>query len=184
MFTQLVRSLIVFDLLQKFNYKNSYILCVSLQSAFSFSDSHIKSNPAFLLPIFFANLGLAGSVPKFTKIKHPSAMFKTRKGDLLGSKTTLRGSKALDLLYPLLAFAAPELSTIGFFPRLGFNQFGTISLSFPDSRSFPYFVDSEFSRLTFPIGFDISLSFKMLNSKQIKKHALFFSVFRQLFHED
>jgi ribosomal protein L5 len=166
------KNIFLFDFLNKFNLQSSRSLPTTLKAVLSISDRNLKRDVEQASLTFLNALPFSHQLPKFTFIKHQSAGFKTRKGDLAGLKLSLPSSASFDPFFIVFALLAPELIQIGLSPGLGVNDFGAFSLSAPNLKVLPFFFTVGGFGSSVPVGFDISFKFNQKLSREKTRSIL------------
>lgn len=108
---------------------------------------------------------LTGQKPKEVGTKKSIANFKTRKGDIVGLVSTLRGKKAQDFLLNLIYIALPRTRDFKGIKANAFDKnYSSYSLGIENSSIFPV------------VGFDASVNFgiqiNIVFKKQIETNKL------------
>lgn len=80
---------------------------------------------------------ISGQRPVVTHAKHDISAFKLRRGDAIGVKVTLRGSKMYDFCEKLVKIVLPRIRDFRGVPVSGFDGRGNYSLGLAEQIVFP-----------------------------------------------
>jgi len=80
---------------------------------------------------------ITGQRPVVTKARKAIATFKTREGDAIGIKITLRGKRMSDFLLRLVNVALPRVRDFRGIPKKGFDGKGNYTLGIHEQTIFP-----------------------------------------------
>lgn len=109
---------------------------------------------------------ITGQKPVMTKAKRAIANFKTREGQVIGAKVTLRGQRMYDFLERLLKIALPRTRDFRGISKKSFDKAGSLTLGIKEHTIFPE-ISGEDIRNTF--GFEITVVAKAKNSDEVLK---------------
>ncbi|MBI2035074.1 MAG: 50S ribosomal protein L5 [Candidatus Liptonbacteria bacterium] len=126
----------------------------------------LSSEPQFsekILPAIIKDVGLiTGQKPKHTTAKKSIAGFKTRTGQVIGVKATLRGSRARDFLDRLMHTALPRVKDFRGIDLKNVDELGNLNLGVREHLAFPQ-VNPEESPYNF--GFQISVVLRAVKNR-------------------
>lgn len=98
---------------------------------------------------------ITGQRPVITKAKKAIASFKTREGDPIGIKVTLRGKRMSDFVMRLIYIALPRVRDFRGIPKKGFDGRGNYTLGIKEQTIFP---ELDFSMVDRVRGFEATFT--------------------------
>lgn len=110
---------------------------------------------------------ITGQEPVLTYAKKSIAAFKTRDGNKLGMKVTLRGNRAYEMLNRLIDITIPRLRDFHGVSSKSFDNQGNFNLGFKDQTVFP---EIDFDDMSFLHGLQVTISIangSVENSKKL-----------------
>jgi large subunit ribosomal protein L5 len=106
---------------------------------------------------------IAGQNPVITKAKKSIAGFKTRAGQDVGMKITLRGERMWDFIYRLIGASLPRIKDFRGLEVKSFDNNGNFSIGVPEHLIFPE-ISTDDLRTIF--GFQINISTKVKSREE------------------
>jgi len=97
---------------------------------------------------------ISGQKPASTKARKAIAAFKTRQGQIIGAKVTLRGTKMYDFFEKLVTIVFPRLRDFRGVSNDSFDKQGNYTLGFRELNVFP---EIEYSRTEKPYGVELTI---------------------------
>jgi len=97
---------------------------------------------------------IAGQKPLFTSAKKAIAGFKTRKGQVIGAKVTLRGEKMFHFFEKLVSIVLPRLRDFRGVSGNSFDKKGNYTIGFREINNFP---EVEYSKSERAIGLEATI---------------------------
>ena len=97
---------------------------------------------------------IAGQMPELRKAKKSISGFKTREGQVVGVKVTLRRRKMVDFFERLITIVLPRLRDFRGIDTAFIDDVGTLNLGFTEQMVFPE-INPEESPVTFSLGLNI-----------------------------
>jgi len=97
---------------------------------------------------------LTGQKPQVTRAKKSIAGFKTREGQIVGVRITLRGRKMVDFLERLVRIVLPRVHDFRGLDIKSVDKGGVLNIGLREQMVFPE-VNPEQSPVTFPLGVNI-----------------------------
>ncbi|MDO8664391.1 MAG: 50S ribosomal protein L5 [Candidatus Liptonbacteria bacterium] len=108
-----------------------------------------------ILPQILGDISaIAGQKPEVTKAKKSIAGFKTREGQIVGIKVTLRRRKMVDFFERLITIVMPRFRDFRGLETAIIDNVGTLNIGFPEQTVFPE-INQEESPITFSLGVNI-----------------------------
>lgn len=98
---------------------------------------------------------ITGQRPVITKARKAIATFKTREGDPIGIKITLRGKRMSDFVIRLINVALPRVRDFRGIPKKGFDGHGNYTLGIKEQTIFP---ELDFSMVDRVRGFEATFT--------------------------
>jgi len=95
MYENLHKTLISFDLMEKFNQKKIESFSEFSSLTLNFNEKKMDSSLLFSVPIFYINLYLLNLKPHFVRLRHAVSNFKTRGGEQHGAKSNSKKKRSL-----------------------------------------------------------------------------------------
>ena len=115
---------------------------------------------------------ITGQKPSIRRAKKAIANFKTRAGNPVGCKVTLRRARMYEFLDRLANVALPRIRDFRGLPNDSFDKAGNYSFGLTDQGVFP---ELEHDRITRPQGMDITIVIR--NSKSNEQSAELLKLF-------
>jgi large subunit ribosomal protein L5 len=109
---------------------------------------------------------ITGQKPIFTTAKKAIAGFKTRKGQVIGAKATLRGDKMYHFFEKLVSIVIPRLRDFRGMSAGSFDKKGNYSIGFDEINIFP---EIEYNRGEKAIGLEINICTTAKTQEEAKK---------------
>ncbi len=97
---------------------------------------------------------IAGQMPELRKAKKSISGFKTREGQVVGVKVTLRRSKMVDFFERMITIVLPRLRDFRGIDTAFIDDVGTLNFGFTEQMVFPE-INPEESPVTFSLGINI-----------------------------
>jgi len=97
---------------------------------------------------------ITGQKPIFTAAKKAIAAFKTRKGQIIGVKVTLRGNRMNHFFEKLVSIVLPRIRDFRGVSEESFDRLGNYTLGFREANVFP---EVEYGRADKPIGLEVTI---------------------------
>ena len=97
---------------------------------------------------------IAGQKPEIRKAKKSIAGFKTREGQIVGLKITLRRRKMVDFFERMITMVLPRVRDFRGLDHGFIDDFGTLNVGFPEQMVFPE-INPEESPVSFSLGVNI-----------------------------
>lgn len=146
------RKEIVGDLAKQFKHKN-LMAAARLEKIVLNVGCGDAAHDAKVLEAVQRDLALiAGQRPVVTRAKQAISNFKTREGDPVGCKVTLRRARMYEFLDRLVSVALPRIRDFrGLNPR-GFDQGGNFAFGISEHTIFP---EIQIDKVQYPLGMDI-----------------------------
>lgn len=108
-----------------------------------------------ILPQILGDISaISGQKPQVTKAKKSIAGFKTREGQIVGIKVTLRRRKMVDFFERLITIVLPRFRDFRGLETGTIDDVGTLNVGFPEQMVFPE-INQEESPITFSLGVNI-----------------------------
>lgn len=109
---------------------------------------------------------ITGQKPVVTRAKKAISSFKTREGDPIGLKITLRGKRMYDFFARLIGIALPRVRDFRGVPARGFDGKGNYTLGIAEQTIFP---DLDFSMVDRVRGFEATFVTTARTDAEAKK---------------
>lgn len=109
---------------------------------------------------------ITGQKPVVTHAKHDISTFKLRKGEAIGVKVTLRGSRMYDFFEKLVKIVLPRIRDFRGVSTSGFDGKGNYSLGLSEQIVFP---EIDYSKIDKVRGLEITLVTSAENKEHTKK---------------
>lgn len=106
---------------------------------------------------------ITGQKPVITKARKSIAGFKIRKGNPVGCKVTLRGTRMYEFLDRFISVAVPRIRDFRGFPRTSFDGQGNYSFGIEEQTIFP---EVDLDKITRTQGMDITIVTTAPNDKE------------------
>lgn len=97
---------------------------------------------------------LAGQKPQVTRARKSIAAFKTRQGQVIGLRITLRGQKMVDFLERLVRIVLPRVHDFRGLTESAVDEGGVLNIGFREQDVFPE-INAEELTLAFSLGVNI-----------------------------
>ena len=97
---------------------------------------------------------IAGQMPDLRKAKKSISGFKTREGQIVGVRVTLRRTKMVDFFERLITIVLPRLRDFRGIDTAFIDDVGTLNFGFTEQMVFPE-INPEESPVTFSLGLNI-----------------------------
>jgi len=148
---------------QTFGYKNNLavprVLKVTINSGIGRFRQDEKANEEILKDI----TTIAGQKAVFTQAKKAISSFKTRQGQVIGVKVTLRGRRMYDFLDRLISLALPRTRDFRGLTAKSVDQRGSLNIGLKEQIVFPE-ISHEHVRTIF--GMEVSVATDAKNQKE------------------
>ena len=108
---------------------------------------------------------ISGQRPVLTKAKKAIAGFKIRKGQVIGTKVTLRGERMYHFLEKLFSIVLPRLRDFRGVKDTAFDKKGNYTLGFREISVFP---EIEYVKEETPIGLEVTIQTKARSLDEAK----------------
>ena len=105
---------------------------------------------------------ITGQTPLETKSRSSIAAFNLREGEIVGLKTTLRGTRMYDFLEKLISIVLPRLKDFQGISTKAFDQKGNYTIGFPEQIVFPEVDYDKIGRIQ---GLEVTISTSAKDSK-------------------
>ncbi len=106
---------------------------------------------------------ILGQSPIITTAKKSIAGFKTRQGQKIGMKATLRGSKMWDFMYRLIGASLPRIKDFRGLEVKSFDNEGNFSIGIKEHLIFPEISTDDLRNI---FGFQVNISVKANNKEE------------------
>ena len=124
-------------LMKEFGYRN-IMECPDIEKvSINVGLSQAKDDKEFIQGIKEDLTLIAGQVPVITKARKSIAGFKTRQGQPIGMKITLRGGKMWDFIYRLIGAALPRIKDFRGLSTKAYEEKGNFSIGIKEHLIFP-----------------------------------------------
>jgi large subunit ribosomal protein L5 len=173
----LYKNYILFDIVQKFNFKNIADLPVSITVSVNLNNKKINSDLIFSVPHYLVQLGLLGVRPRFSHLSKAVSNFKTRGGELHGSAGAICGEQVFELLSNFLSNFFTEVSGLNPKIKVGFSEPNNFSIGFEDIKNASAFSQLELEYLNSHLGATINFSVNGPDAFKKNGSLIFFSAF-------
>ena len=108
-----------------------------------------------ILPQILGDISaIAGQKPEVTKAKKSIAGFKTREGQIVGVKVTLRRRKMVDFFERMITIVLPRFRDFRGLEIATIDSVGTLNVGFPEQMVFPE-INQEESPIAFSLGVNV-----------------------------
>jgi len=170
MYVSLHKTLISFDLIEKFNQKKieSFLALPSL--TLNFNEKKIDSNLLFSVPIFYINLYLLNLKPHFVRLRHAVSNFKTRGGEQHGAKSDSKKTAAYNFLVEALYAFFFEMTGIDSAINPGVSNKNNFSVGYTDVKKVGKLSQLEIEYANALFGMTLSFAIKKTKSETQDKH--------------
>ncbi len=159
---------------EKFGYKNDLEIPRMEKIVLNIGAGRLSQQPGFeekILPELSKGLSLiSGQKPAVCKAKKSIAGFKTRAGQIIGLKTTLRKKRMDDFFEKLIKVVIPRLRDFRGINLKSIDSKGNLTIGFKDQMVFPE-IDPETSKVDF--GLEISI---VINAKDREEAMEFYRI--------
>ncbi len=150
-------------LMKEFGYSN-IMQCPSVEKiAVNVGLSQAADNKEFIKDIENDLKMLVGQAPVITKAKKSIAGFKTRQGQTIGMRVTLRGDKMWDFMYRLIGASLPRIKDFRGLEVKSFDNNGNFSIGIKEHLIFPEISTDDIRNI---FGFQINISTKVNNKEE------------------
>jgi large subunit ribosomal protein L5 len=149
-------------LMKEFGYSN-VMQCPKVEKiSVNVGLSQAAENKEFIKDIENDLKLIVGQAPVITKAKKSIAGFKTRQGQSIGMKATLRGSKMWDFMYRLVGTSLPRIKDFRGLEVRSFDKNGNFSIGIKEHLIFPEISTDDIRNV---FGFQVNVSVKA-NSRE------------------
>lgn len=108
-----------------------------------------------ILPQILGDISaISGQKPQVTKAKKSIAGFKTREGQIVGIKVTLRRRKMVDFFERMITIVLPRFRDFRGLESAVIDNVGTLNVGFTEQMVFPE-INQEESPITFSLGVNV-----------------------------
>lgn len=171
-FTTHYKKIVSYDLISKFNYKNSYQIPEIVEISINMSSLKLTSDKRQIIPLLVAIELISGQRGTLTISKKNRIHLKIKKGMVMGCKVTLNKKNSYNFLENLIIFVLPNLKE---FKGFSINEKTPSILSFKIDDVLSFFeLNNEF--LNFSQLPPINVTIKV-NSKDIDETKLLLNSF-------
>lgn len=122
---------------EKFNYRNDMAVPKILKMTLNSGVGKFKQDQKMIDEIAKDLTQIAGQKAVFTKAKKAIASFKTRQGQVIGVKVTLRGCRMYDFLDRLISLALPRTRDFRGISLKAVDSNGNLSIGIKEQIIFP-----------------------------------------------
>jgi large subunit ribosomal protein L5 len=149
-------------LMKEFGYSN-VMQCPKIEKvSVNVGLSQANENKEFIKDIENDLKLVIGQAPVITKAKKSIAGFKTRQGQSIGMKATLRGEKMWDFVYRLVGASLPRIKDFRGLEVKSFDNNGNFSIGIKEHLIFPEISTDNIRNI---FGFQVNISTNV-NSKE------------------
>ena len=149
-------------LMKEFGYSN-VMQCPKVEKvSVNVGLSQAAENKEFIKDIENDLKLVIGQAPVITKAKKSIAGFKTRQGQSIGMKATLRGGKMWDFMYRLVGASLPRIKDFRGLEVKSFDDNGNFSIGIKEHLIFPEISTDNIRNI---FGFQVNIS-TTVNSKE------------------
>jgi large subunit ribosomal protein L5 len=177
MYFNLYKNYILFDIVQKFNFKCIADLPVSITVSANLNNKKIDSDLIFSVPHYLVQFSLLGVKPRFSRLSKAVSNFKTRGGELHGSAAAFGGKQAIELLPNFLSNFFAEVSELNPKINVGFSEPNNFSIGFEDIKNASAFSQLELEYLNSRLGATFNFSVNGPDAFKKTSSLVFFSAF-------
>jgi len=178
MYENLHKTLISFDLMEKFNQKKIESFSEFSSLTLNFNEKKMDSSLLFSVPIFYINLYLLNLKPHFVRLRHAVSNFKTRGGEQHGAKSNSKKNVAYSLLVEALYAFFFEMTGIDSIINLGVSNKNNFSIGYTDVKKVGKLSQLEIEYANALLGMTLSFAMKKTETgAQDKRFVIFISTF-------
>lgn len=145
---------IIPEMVKKFSFGNILEVPKLIKIVINMGIGKSKDNKKVLESALKHLTVLSGQKPIVTKARKAVAGFKTRRGDSIGCKVTLRGKRAYEFLDRLISVVLPRIKDFRGLTTASFDGRGNYSLGLTELAVFP---DVDIDNIEFEQGMDITI---------------------------
>lgn len=145
---------IIPEMMGKFNYRNKLEVPKLIKIVINMGLGKARENKKILEDATKHLATISGQRPTITKARKAIAGFKTRKGDPIGCKVTLRGKRAYEFLDRLISIVLPRIKDFRGLPTEAFDGRGNYTLGISELAVFP---EINIDDIEFVQGMDITI---------------------------
>jgi len=150
-------------LMKEFKYSN-VMQCPRIEKvSVNVGLSQASENKEFIKDIENDLKLIIGQAPIITKAKKSIAGFKTRQGQSIGMKATLRGEKMWDFIYRLVSASLPRIKDFRGLEIKSFDKNGNFSIGIKEHLIFPEISTDNIRNI---FGFQVNISVKANNREE------------------
>ena len=146
--------------MKEFNYDNKMQAPEIKKVSVNVGLSQASENKEFIKDIENDLKLVLGQEPTITTAKKSIAGFKTRQGQKIGMRATLRGDKMWDFMYRLVGASLPRIKDFRGLEVKSFDKEGNFSIGIKEHLIFPEISTDDIRNI---FGFQINISIKVNN---------------------
>ena len=121
---------------EEFGYKNNLAVPKLEKATLNVGISVAKSDDKYLKLIEKTLTRITGQKPIFTKAKKAISAFKTREGNIVGAKVTLRGNRMYDFVDKLINISLPRVRDFRGISKKAIDKQGNLNIGFKEHIAF------------------------------------------------
>ncbi|HDY67748.1 hypothetical protein LCGC14_0993560 [marine sediment metagenome] len=164
---------IIPEMMGKFNYRNKLEVPKLIKIVINMGIGKARENKKILDDAIKHLATISGQRPIITKARKAIAGFKTRKGDPIGCKVTLRGKRAYEFLDRLISIVLPRIKDFRGLPTEAFDGRGNYTLGISELAVFP---EINIDDIEFVQGMDITVVLSGKSNEQSCESLRLFGV--------
>ncbi len=164
---------IIPEMMGRFNYRNKLEVPKLIKIVINMGIGKARENKKILDDAVKHLATISGQQPTITKARKAIAGFKTRKGDPIGCKVTLRGKRAYEFLDRLISIVLPRIKDFRGLPTEAFDGLGNYTLGINELAVFP---EINIDDVEFVQGMDITIVLSGKSNEQSCESLRLFGV--------
>lgn len=148
---------------EKFGYKNDMAVPKMDKVTINVGISSAKRDDKYLELIEKTLTRISGQKPVFTKAKKAISAFKTRQGNVVGAKVTLRGERMYDFVDKLINITLPRVRDFRGIKSKTVDKQGNLNIGFKEHVAFAEIDSSEVEKVH---GLEVAVTTTAKNYKE------------------
>ncbi len=148
---------------EKFGFKNNLAVPKLEKITLNVGISTSKRENKYLELIEKTLTKITGQKPIFTKAKKAISAFKTRQGNIVGAKVTLRGNRMYDFFDKLINVTLPRVRDFRGINQKNIDKQGNLNIGFKDHTAF---AEIEMSKVETIHGLEVAITTTAKNKEQ------------------